>query len=118
MRCGLFAILSCLALLSTGCGTETTNRGAMESGSRTTNKPVIEERTGDRAPITTGSGVTTDRTLPAGQPTQPAPVTTPNVDNSAPETNTPSTFNPNQNTTPPINPTPAPDRQTPPGTTP
>jgi hypothetical protein len=118
MRCGLFAILSCLAVLSVGCGTETTNRGGMDSGSRTTNKPVIEDRTGDRTPTTTGPGITTDRTPPAGQPALPAPGLTPNPDNSAPPSTTPSTANPNQNTTPPINPTPAPDRQTPPATTP
>jgi hypothetical protein len=117
MRCGLFAILSCLAVLSAGCGTETTNRGAMDSGSRTTNKPVIEDRTGDHTPTTNIPGVTTDRTPPASQPGQP---TTSNPDNSGPPASAiPSPTTPNQNTTPPINPTPTiPDRQTPPATIP
>src|SRR6185369_11000309 len=104
MRCGLFAIFSCLAILSTGCGTDTTNRGGMNSGPRTTNKPVVEERTGDQSPAS--SRITTDHMPPAGQPTLPAPNLAPNTDDAPtaipPSGTVPSTTDRNSNTTPPL----------------
>jgi len=92
----------------------------MNSGPRTTNKPVVEDRTGDQTRTPDGPGITTDRTPPVGQPALPVPNLGTNIGPTTvpPAGTTPTTTDQNQNTTPPINPKPAPDRQTPPATTP
>jgi len=110
MRCGILAVLSCLAILCAGCGTDATNRGAANTGSRTANKPVIEDKT-NAAPINTTPvpGATTDHNIPGAQPG-----TTPSTSGTIPPTPTPdSPARTGAGSIPS-----EPDRQTPPATTP